>query len=77
VVASSRPQCKGKLRPAAEKFPNEWQIHYNMACYACQLGEIEEARALLARAVELGDADKMKLMALDDPDLAPMFTTGV
>jgi hypothetical protein len=48
-----------------------------MARYACQLGEIEEARAFLARAVELGDPGKVKLMALEDPDLAPLFTAGM
>ena len=65
-----------KLRPAAEKFPDDWRIQYNMACYACQLGEREEARGFLERAMELGDVNKVKLMALDDPDLAPLFASG-
>jgi Flp pilus assembly protein TadD len=69
-------EAQEKLRPTAEKFPNNWQIQYNLACYACQLGEIEEARAFLARAIEWGDADKAKLMALDDQDLAKLFTSG-
>jgi hypothetical protein len=41
-------EAQQKLRPAAEKFPDDWRIQYNMACYACQLGEIEEVRAFLA-----------------------------
>ena len=57
-----------------EKFPDNWLVQYNMACYACQLGEIDEARAFLARAIELGDADK--LMALDDPELSPLFNAA-
>jgi tetratricopeptide (TPR) repeat protein len=69
-------EAQEKLRPAAEKFPDDWRIQYNLARYACQLGEIEEARAFLARAIELGDADKVKLMALDDRDLSPLFKTG-
>jgi tetratricopeptide (TPR) repeat protein len=69
-------EAQEKLRPAAEKFPNNWLVQYNMACYACQLGEIEEARAFLARVIELGDADKVKLMALDDPDLSALFNAG-
>jgi hypothetical protein len=28
------------------------------------------------RAFELGDAQKVKLMALDDPDLSPLFAAG-
>jgi tetratricopeptide (TPR) repeat protein len=70
-------EAQEKLRPAAEKFPDNWLVQYNMACYACQLGEIEEARAFLARAIEWGDADKVKLMALDDSDLAPLFAAGM
>jgi tetratricopeptide (TPR) repeat protein len=69
-------EAQEKLRPAAEKFPQDWQVQYNLACYACQLGEIEEARAFLARAIELGDADKVKLLALGDPDLSPLLTAG-
>jgi Flp pilus assembly protein TadD len=69
-------EAQEKLRPAAEKFPDNWLVQYNMACYACQLGEIEEARAFLARAIELGDAAKVKLMALDDPDLLPLFAAS-
>lgn len=65
-----------KLQPAAEKFPDNWLVQYNLACYACQLGKLEEARAFLARATELGDADKVKRMALDDPGLAALFSCG-
>jgi len=69
-------EAQEKLRPAAEKFPKEWQICYNLACYACQLGEMDEARALLERAFTLGDAKQVKLMALDDPDLSPLFNAS-
>src|SRR5262245_53445373 len=30
------------LLPAVEKFPSEPTIPYNLACYACQLGQLEE-----------------------------------
>lgn len=69
-------EAQEKLRPAAEKFPDKWQIYYNLACYACQLGEMDEARALLERAFTLGDEKEVKLMALDDPDLSPSFAAG-
>jgi predicted Zn-dependent protease len=32
-----------KLLPAVDLFPREWLIRYNLACYACQLGNREEA----------------------------------
>ena len=67
-------EAQEQLLPAQEKFPAEWIVRYNLACYACQLGQREEARQLLQRAVELGDPTKVKLMALDDPDLAPLWT---
>ena len=28
-------EAQENLRPAAEKFSNEWLIWYNLACYAC------------------------------------------
>ncbi len=48
-------------------------VAYNLACYACQLGDLKGARTLLERAFALGDASKMKLMALDDPDLESLW----
>jgi hypothetical protein len=47
--------------------------HFNLGCYACQVGDLEEAKIRIGRAVEL-DA-KFKLLALDDPDLEPMWET--
>jgi Flp pilus assembly protein TadD len=60
------------LRPAADRFPNEPIIAYNLACYACQMGQLDEARAWLQRALETGDRDRLKEMALHDEDLAPL-----
>jgi hypothetical protein len=59
--------------PAAVLFPNEWIIRYNLACYACQLGNHQEAWKWLEIAFNLGDANQVKLMALDDPDLEPIW----
>jgi tetratricopeptide (TPR) repeat protein len=53
-------EAQEKLRPAAEKFPTKWEICYNLACYDSQLGEMDEARALLERAFTLGDAEQVK-----------------
>ena len=44
-----------------------------MACYECQLGRLEQARDWLQKAFELGDARRMKLAALKDPDLEPLW----
>jgi len=61
------------LLPAAETFPGEPTIPYNLSCYACQLQRLAEARTWLRRAFQLGDKDKLKAMALADPDLQPLW----
>ncbi len=61
------------LLPASEKFPSEPTIPYNLSCYACQLRQLEDARTWLRRAFQLGAKDKMKAMALEDPDLQPLW----
>jgi predicted Zn-dependent protease len=62
------------LSPALEKFTAEATIPYNLACYACQLGQLEAARVLCRRALATaGDREDMKTMALRDPDLQPLW----
>ena len=61
------------LLPASEKFPREATIPYNLSCYACQMKQFEEARSWLHRALRLGNPDQIKQMALDDPDLKPLW----
>ena len=56
------------LKPALDVFKKEYLVRYNMACYACVLGNKEEARGLLSKAIELG-GDAVKTQALNDPDL--------
>jgi tetratricopeptide (TPR) repeat protein len=64
------------LLPVLDKFKNEWVIPYNLACYKCQLGDHARAKELLALAYERGDAEEIKLMALDDADLAPLWAVS-
>src|ERR1051325_7167403 len=42
------------LLPAAKKFPTEPIIRFNLACYACQLGNLDEARGWMKRAMKAG-----------------------
>ena len=65
-------EARAELLPAAKKFLEEPIVPYNLACYACQLGDMESARRWFDEAVKRGGKQKMKAMALDDPDLAPM-----
>lgn len=61
------------LLPAFERFPEESTIPYNLACYACQLGRLAEARQWLERALKKGGKQKIKTMALNDDDLRALW----
>jgi Flp pilus assembly protein TadD len=61
------------LAPAAEKFPKEPTIPYNLSCYACQMRQLDEARVWLKRALKIGGKEKIKQMALADADLEPLW----
>jgi Flp pilus assembly protein TadD len=65
------------LLPALDKLPKEPTIAYNLACYACVLGRVEEARRLLERAITVSGkhGSEVKLMALDDVDLAALWSS--
>jgi tetratricopeptide (TPR) repeat protein len=61
------------LLPASDKFPKEPTIPFNLSCYACQLQQLDAARDWLKRAVAVGGKEKIKLMALKDADLEPLW----
>ena len=59
------------LLEAQERFPEEATIPFNLACYACQLGRLDEAREKLAKAVGMEPA--FKKTALEDEDLKAIW----
>jgi predicted Zn-dependent protease len=61
------------LLPASRKWPNNATVAYNLACYACQLGRLDEARQWIERAMDIGDGPRIKALAAQDPDLRPLF----
>jgi Flp pilus assembly protein TadD len=65
-------KAREALQPAAVRFPKEWIFPFNLACYACQLGRLGEARDHYRKALALGGKD-VREMALNDPDLAPLL----
>ena len=64
------------LLEAAKLFPDDGMIQYNLACYCAQLGELDAAQEYLHKSYELGDAKQIKLIALDDEDLKPLWEAG-
>ena len=61
------------LDEAAKLFPDDETIQYNLACYCAQLGQLDAAQEHLCKSYELGDAKQIKLTALDDEDLRPLW----
>ena len=61
------------LLPIVGRFPDEYVIRYNLACYSCQLGALEEARAWLKKAMLIAGKDTIKNMARTDVDLQTLW----
>jgi len=65
------------LRPRVARFPKSFVLHYDLACYACQLGKLEEARQWLRTAFKLGGESNpprdVLSLALSDPDLTLLW----
>ena len=73
VAEGGLDQAWQSLLAAFEKFPRVEMIAYNLSCYACQMNQMEAARAWLKRALVLGDAAQIKRRALGDEDLQPLW----
>jgi tetratricopeptide (TPR) repeat protein len=58
------------LLQAGERFPECGTIQFNLACYAAQIGQLDEARQRLSRAIAL--EKEFAAMARTDPDLEPI-----
>ena len=65
--AESIKPAKEILLQAEPKFPKEAIIKYNLACYFCQTGEIQNAKNYLKKAFEIDSS--WRLQALEDEDL--------
>ena len=60
------------LMPVTKQFPRNWLIRYNLACYACQRGDLKGAWKWLGEALALGERKEIKEMASEDPDLGAL-----
>lgn len=65
------------LLPAAEKAPQSEEVLFNLACYSCVLGRLDEARKWLKRCFEQanlrGRLKKWSSAALQEEDLKPLW----
>jgi tetratricopeptide (TPR) repeat protein len=61
------------LLDAARRFPEYALIHFNLACYAAQMGKLDEAVERLREAIRVSDdPDKIRQDAVRDEDLEPI-----
>ena len=61
------------LLPVADKFSGERLICFKLACYCCQLGELDESMHWLGKAIDLAGKKDIRIMALNEPDLEPLW----
>jgi predicted Zn-dependent protease len=66
-------EAQETLIAVADKFPDDPMVAYNLACFACQLGKKKEAIKWLERAINKGGKEDICTLALNDPDLEPMW----
>ena len=62
------------LKAVVEQNPADYMVRYNLACYACQLGRLEEALQWLKLARKLAGKRNLTELALEDTDLKPLWT---
>jgi predicted Zn-dependent protease len=61
------------LTAVASRFPSEWVIPYNLACYCAQLGQIDVGMEWLIIATNRNRA-AVRDAAVDDLDLVPLHS---
>ena len=67
-------QAEKLLLAALDLYPKESVIPYNLACYAAQLGRLDEAWDWLLRAAGIeGQIEGIRDRGLTDADLEPLW----
>lgn len=67
-------EARDVLLPVVDRFPEQYFMRYKLACYACQLGKLDETRHWLEAALELADSTELARTALQDPELKPFWS---
>jgi tetratricopeptide (TPR) repeat protein len=65
-------EARDNLLRVVDQFKSDTTIRYNLACYECQLGRLDQALTWLQKACTLGGTRRISQMALADPDLEPL-----
>jgi len=68
--AGSLNEAEAILRDAELRHPHDAIIHFNLGCYACLRGDVDQARTRVAQAILIDKS--FARHANDDPDLAAL-----
>jgi Flp pilus assembly protein TadD len=68
--AGSLDEAEAILREAELRHPHDAIIHFNLGCYACLRGDVEQARVRVAQAILIDKS--FARHAADDPDLSAL-----
>ena len=66
-------EARETLKKVVRKFNDLPVVPYNLACYECQLGDIEASKRWLLRAIRVGKRQEIIHMAQQDDDLRPLW----
>lgn len=66
-------EARDALVPIADRFPAEWRIPFQLACYYCKLGMKKEAMHWLELAIDIAGKLDIRMKALDEPDLETLW----
>ncbi len=61
------------LFSVVDRFLQHKSVPYDLACYACRLGNMEKAKEWFRLVLQGDDLLKWKKEALTDPDLEPLW----
>jgi predicted Zn-dependent protease len=67
-------QARDILMETKSKFPKDYRIPFNLACYECELGHFQTAKERLKEAFDLAGKKDIRQQALGDPDLEPLWS---
>lgn len=65
-------EARENLLAVMDRFPDYAIMRYNLACYECQLGNLEAACDWLRKAFAMPGGAEYRETGLADPDLAPL-----
>jgi tetratricopeptide (TPR) repeat protein len=61
------------IEPVLARFPENAGLRYDLACYACKLGNLKESMAYMEQAIDLAGTFVLRQKALDDPALEKLW----